>query len=120
MYKQEITMKNTKINLTKKETEVLDVIYHITLNENSIKREYLKQDDLDWLIEDARAYVDAFDVKQYLQYRDIWQNMKSVGGVLTSLQSKGLIFADETVESNLTLMQFVIEPSGIEYMLYAK
>lgn len=100
------------IKLTKKENEVLGSIYRFTLIQNNIDRKNLKLDDLDWLIEDARAYVDAQELS--IMPAISIMSMKSIGGVLTSLQGKGLIFAAEDVASEQGFMQFTIEPSGVE------
>tara|TARA_R110002012_G_C11266376_1_gene568810 strand:- start:99 stop:473 length:375 start_codon:yes stop_codon:yes gene_type:complete len=110
----ETKMTNT-IKLTDKETQVLTSIYKFTFRENGYDDKDLKAADLDGLIEDARAYVDALDLSIMPAISDM--SMKSIGGVLTSLQEKGLIYADEDVESvqeHKGLMQFVIQPSGVE------
>ena len=111
-------MTNT-IKLTDKETQVLTSLYKLTLSQNGYKWYAIKEGDLDDLMENAQAYIDALDISIMPATSDM--SMKSIGGVLTSLQSKGLIYADEDVESiqqHKGLMQFVIEPSGIESVFY--
>ena len=105
-----------RIKLTDKEAQVLTSIYTLTLSQSGYTNAITEVNDLDDLIEYARAYIDALDISIMPATSDM--SMKSIGGVLTSLQSKGLIFADESVESVKGLMQFGIEPSGIEVVFY--
>ena len=107
-------MTNT-IKLTDKEAQVLTSIYKLTLSQSGYTNAITEEGDLDDLIENAQAYIDALDISIMPATSDM--SMKSIGGVLTSLQSKELIFADECVESikqHKGLMQFGIQPSGIE------
>jgi hypothetical protein len=104
------------IKLTDKEAQVLTSLYKLTLSQSGYVNGVSEKGDLDDLIEDARAYIDALDISIMPATSDM--SMKSIGGVLTSLQSKGLIYADEDVESVKGLMQFVIQPSGIETVFY--
>lgn len=111
-------MTNT-IKLTDKETQVLTSLYKLTLSQNGYKWYAIEEGGLDDLMENAQAYIDALDLSIIPAISDM--SMKSIGGVLTSLQSKGLIYSDEDVESvqeHKGLMQFVIEPSGIESVFY--
>jgi len=111
-------MTNT-IKLTDKETQVLTSLYKLTLSQNGYKWYAIEEGGLDDLMENAQAYIDALDLSIIPAISDM--SMKSIGGVLTSLQSKGLIYSDEDVESvqeHKGLMQFVIEPSGIEIVFY--
>jgi len=111
-------MTNT-IKLTDKETQVLTSLYKLTLSQNGYKWYAIEEGGLDELMENAQAYIDALDLSIIPAISDM--SMKSIGGVLTSLQSKGLIYSDEDVESvqeHKGLMQFVIEPSGIEIVFY--
>jgi hypothetical protein len=111
-------MTNT-IKLTDKEAQVLTSIYKLTLSQSGYVDGISKEGDLDDLMENAQAYIDALDISIMPATSDM--SMKSIGGVLTSLQSKGLIFADECVESiqqHKGLMQFGIQPSGIEVVFY--
>ena len=111
-------MTNT-IKLTDKEAQVLTSLYKLTLSQNGYKWYAIEEGGLDELMENAQAYIDALDLSIIPAISDM--SMKSIGGVLTSLQSKGLIYSDEDVESvqeHKGLMQFVIEPSGIEIVFY--
>jgi hypothetical protein len=109
---------NNTIKLTDKENEVLGSIYRFTLSQNHIDRKNLKLDDLDWLIKNARAYIDALDINTIPATSDM--SMKVIGGVLTSLQGKGLIYVADDVGRSHGYMQFVITQDGMKHCIEQK
>lgn len=104
------------ITTTSKEDAVLNIIYDYTLEDSSYKREELTQDDIDSFEDDPIfAMINVDDIVNILNKNITVMSRQSIGGVLTSLADKGLIFANDDGFTD-HLMNFMLEPSGYQHM----